>query len=74
MTRASRGRAAAALLAACLVTAACGGATDPTPQPTTVSDVVEDAAQQPNTGFGGAVDRAKDVAGDLDARNDALDN
>lgn len=74
MNYAARGRLAAALLAVSLLAAGCGGASDPTPAPATVPDLAEDAAQQPRTGYGGAIDRAKEVAGDLDARNEALNS
>ncbi len=62
------------MIALAALVAGCGGASDPTPQPTTVSDVVEDAVHQPTTGFGQAVDRARDVAADLEERNAGLDN
>ncbi len=74
MKHATRGRIAAAAFAISMLVAGCGGASDPTPQPTLPQDVAEDATQQPGTGFSGAIDRAKGVAGDLEARNDALDN
>ncbi len=74
MSPAIRGRLAAALLAISLIAIGCGGASDPTPAPATVPEQAEDAAQQPRTGYGGAINQARDVAGDLNARNDSIDN
>ena len=76
MIRPTRARIAAAVIATAALAAACGGGSDPTPQPTTVSDVVDDAAQPAAgvTQYGRAVNQAKDVAADLEARNSALEN
>ena len=67
-------RAPAALLVVAMVATGCGGASDPVPEPTTVRDVVEDAAQQPTTGFGQVIQQSRDVAGDLETRNNGLDD
>ncbi len=74
MRPAFRAPLAAALFALSMLAAGCGGASDPTPEPTTVRDVVEDAARQPTTGFGQVIQQSRDVAGDLESRNNNLDN